>query len=98
MVNYGCLSASIVSQPQIKLENCWGNTKEGATFKGETNFVQNYAFKGGKARALSFNCKTDRADFIDWICFRPSNFMEEFSPNPRALSANASSLSSTKNS
>ena len=64
----------------------WENTKEGGggggIFKGETNLVQNYASRGGKTRALSFEYKTDQADFIYWISFLPSNHMQEISPNP----------------
>ena len=60
----------------------WGNTKEGAIFKGETNLVQNYASRGGKTRALSFEYKTDQVDFIDWMAFLLSSLMLEISPNP----------------
>ena len=57
------------------LDFWWGNTKEGGIFKGETNLVQNYASRGGKTWALSFEYKTDEADFIDWMSFLPSNLM-----------------------
>ena len=63
--------------------------KRGAIFKVKTNLVQNYASRGGKTWNLCFECKTDEADFIDWMSFLPTNLMEEISPNPEALSANA---------
>ena len=47
------------------LDFWWGNTKEGGIFKAEINLVQNYASRGGKTRALSFEYKTDQADLID---------------------------------
>ena len=49
---------------------------------------------GGRTQPLSSGCKTDKADFTDWVSSLPSNFMEEISPNPEALNANAQSLSS----
>ena len=52
-----------------------GETQEGRIFKGEANQVQNYASRGAKTWALSFEYKTDKADFIDWMSFVPSNLM-----------------------
>ena len=49
--------------------------KRGAIFKGETNLVQNYASRGGKTRALSFEYKTDQAHLIDWMSLLASNLM-----------------------
>ena len=82
MENYCCLPVLIISQPDEIQERR-------AIFKGETKLVQNYTIWRDKTRALSFECKTDQADFIDWMSFLPSNLMEEFNPTPEALSANA---------
>ena len=49
--------------------------------------------KRGRTRVLSSECKTDQADFSDWMSFLQSNLMEEISPIPEALSINKSFLS-----
>ena len=41
--------------------------------------------KRGRTRVLSSECKTDQADFPDWMSFLPSNLMEEINPIPEAL-------------
>ena len=33
--------------------------------------------------ALSSECKTDQAHFIDWMSFLQSNLMEDIGPNPK---------------
>ena len=48
---------------------------------------------GGRTQALSATCKTDRADFTNWMSFLPSNVIEEISLT-QALSTNTLSLSS----
>ena len=54
---------TVVCQPQlsVNLKVNWGiagETREtGAIIKKETNLVQNYAFWGGKSRALTLNEK-----------------------------------------
>ena len=44
--------------------------------------------EGSRMRDLSSACKTDRADFTEWMPFLPFNRMAEISPNEEALSAN----------
>ena len=57
-------------------------------------YVLHYApITGVVARALSSVCKTDRANFTDWMPFLPSNIMEQISPNTVALSVSTLSLS-----
>ena len=46
------------------------------------NFV-GYVLKG-----LNSTCKTDQADFTEYMSFLPSNLVEEISPDQEALSAN----------
>ena len=41
--------------------------------------------KRGRTRVLSSECKTDQADFPDWMSFLPSNLMEEINPIREAL-------------
>ena len=37
--------------------------------------------RGRRTQALSSGCKTDRADFTDWMLYLTSNFIEQTSPN-----------------
>ena len=53
-----------------------------------TSFLIPLYFTGGRAQALSFECKTDYADFTNRMSFLLSNFIQEIIPNPEALSAN----------
>ena len=43
-----------------------------------------YSARGGRSRFLSSACKTEQADFIDWMSFLPTNPKEETSPNTAA--------------
>ena len=53
---------------------------------------------GGRARALSFECKTNQFDFTDWMSSFPYNLMVEISTNPEVLNAVTYILSSAWNS
>ena len=48
--------------------------------------------------ALSFECKTNRADFTDWMSLLLANSMKKISHNPDALIANTECFSSVWNS
>ena len=41
-------------------------------------------FVGLALKGLNSECKIDQANFIDWMSFLPSIFMEEISTNPEA--------------
>ena len=45
-----------------------------------------FHYKRGYTQALCCACKTDQADFIDWMSFLPHNFVENISPNTEAIS------------
>ena len=47
-----------------------------------------FTSRRGKMWALSTKCKNDDADFIDWMSFLWSNFVEEINPNSDSLRAN----------
>ena len=42
-------------------------------------------YRGDRMQALSSTCKTDQADFTDWMSFLTSNLMEEISVNTEPL-------------
>ena len=47
-----------------------------------------YLTRRGRTWILSSDCKTDQADFTDWMSFLTCDPMEEIPPNPEALSTN----------
>ena len=46
-----------------------------------------FPYKGDRTRAISSECKTDQADFKDWMSSLPSNLTKEISPNAEVFSA-----------
>ena len=42
------------------------------------------SYRGDRTRAISSACKSDQADFTDWMSFLTSNPMEGISPNSSA--------------
>ena len=51
-------------------------------------------YRGVRTRILSSACKTDQAEFTDWMYFLPFNLIREINSNTEDITANTKHLSS----